>query len=121
MENINKVIVGMVKEIKEELFEKEITLLEMDNTVLNILESYGNEVSRDKNSIFDALLDEYIENGSHAYSIYIASLEDNVSHDIDITFEVVNIKRIENIAKAMVDNNEDLFKIIVKVTQVEEI
>lgn len=94
----------IIKEAREKLVGKEISLLEVDNQVLQILEENGNEANTDKNSIFNGDTREYIENGSYTYSYYN---EDNDTN-IDIAFKVI-------------EDNENLFEVLIRVIEVEEI
>lgn len=103
--NINEVIENMVNEIKEELLGEEVTLLEMDNKVLDILESHGNETNR---SFCEGPTREYIENKGFAYRIHIEELDDNVNHDVWVGLEVV-------------EDDKDILEVLVKITEVEEI
>lgn len=84
----------MVKEIKEELLNKEVTLLGMDNKLINALET--------SDSIFDGDTESFIEDGNFAYQVQ--GLQDETM----ISFEVV-------------EKNDNSLEVLVKVTNVETI
>ena len=90
MTNIEK----MVKEIKVELLNKEMTLLDMDNELMNALET--------NNSIFDGDTESFIEDRNFVYQVQ--GLEDEIMVDFKV-----------------IEKNEDNLETIVKVTNVETI
>lgn len=94
----------MLEQLIEELEElkgKELTLIEMDNAIQDIIGAKGEH----KNSIFDGEIEEFIEKGEYAYSV-LADEEESEVRDICICFEVL-------------EENEDNLEIVVKVTDVQ--
>lgn len=91
-----------LKELKK-IIGTELTLSEMENEVQEIL----NIEDQDKNSIFDGETGGYIENGEYSYTTWKNSKKDETV-DINVCFEVI-------------EDNEDIFEILVKITGIEEL
>lgn len=90
---------NLLKELKEEILNKEFTLLDLDNTVENLTGS--------TTSVFDFDLDRDIINDNEGSCSYYISYNDETDMDeeINVEFEVI-------------EDNEDEREILVKVTNI---
>jgi len=105
---------GMIKELKEELLGKEITLLDMDNKCEEILESPTSIYEGDNlNSALDGTLDmgEETENGCICYR---TMNENEEVKEIAVDFDILSKNYIEK----MNEDSDYQFKILVKVTNI---
>ena len=104
----------MIKELKEELLDKEITLLDMDNKCEEILESPTSIYEGDNlNSALDGTLDmgEETESGCICYR---TMNEDEEVKEIAVDFDILSKNYIEK----MNEDSNYQFKILVKVTNI---
>lgn len=90
---------NLLKELKEEILNKEFTLLDLDNTV--------ERVTGSTTSVFDFDLDRDIINDNEGSCSYYISYNDETDMDEEINVEFTVIKE-----------NEDEKEILVKVTNV---
>ena len=92
------------KRIEERVLNQEMTLLKMDNQILDVIDNDApHRLTRDKNSIFSRDTEEHLINGDFCYQIF--------GGFINIRFRIT-------------DNEADkksIFDIYVKVIRVEEI
>lgn len=113
-ESEEKKMEEMIKELKEELLGKEITLLDMDNKCEEILESPTSIYEGDNlNSALDGTLDmgEETENGCICYRTVN---ENEEVKEIAVDFDILSKNYIEK----MNEDSDYQFKILVKVTNI---
>lgn len=113
-ESEEKKMEEMIKELKEELLGKEITLLDMDNKCEEILESPTSIYEGDNlNSALDGTLDmgEETENGCICYR---TMNENEEVKEIAVDFDILSKNYIEK----MNEDSNYQFKILVKVTNI---
>ena len=78
----------MVKEIKLELFNKEMTLLDMDNKLMSLLET--------NDSIFDGDTENFIEDKSFAYDEILIDFEviEKNENNLESLVKITNVETI---------------------------
>lgn len=91
-----------IKELKEEILGKELTLLEVDNKAMRILES--------STSIFGYEEREIIEMGGISYLIQKHDMWDSGTQDVYV-----------NVVLKLIEENENTLEINVKVCDIYEI
>ena len=105
-----KMLENKINELNK-LKGEEFTLLEMDNTIQDIL--YDRD-DGDKSSIFDGETETFIETGDHSYTIWKNELH-TLEREEENDYETVDI----NIIFEVLEKNEDNFEVVVRITDVE--